>query len=105
LVLLISLGRNLLKISKVREGIEKIYRRVDKLEKEKRQLEKRAEEAKRPESIEREIRNKLGLTREGEIIVVLPESKILKKLVPEIPQEDESLPAPIWKRWARLFGI
>lgn len=103
--LAVSLVRNILKISEVKKRVEKIRSRVAKLEEENQELEGRVGETKSQEYLEKQLRDKLGLTKEGETVVVLPDAETLKKLVLEIPQEEETLPDPNWKRWARLFGL
>ncbi|MDP3994252.1 MAG: hypothetical protein Q8P91_00270, partial [bacterium] len=62
-------------------------------------------EAKKQEYIEKQLRDKLGLSKEGETIVVLPDADTLRKLVPPIPGEEEILPDPNWKKWLKLFNF
>lgn len=97
--------RNLFKTKEIKKRIEKIRGRITKLEDEKEELENQLNEAKSQEYLEKQLRDKLGLSREGETIVVLPDAEILKKFVPEMPQEEETLPDPVWRKWARLFGL
>lgn len=57
-----------------------------------------------PEYVEREVRDKLGLAREGEVIVVLPDEHVLRKLAPrEEPEFSLEETLPIWRQWMRLF--
>jgi hypothetical protein len=41
--------------------------------------------------------------KEGEVIVVLPDEDILRKLAPLLPTEENTLPEPNWKKWEKLF--
>lgn len=85
--------------------MERIKGRVEKLQKENEELQLKIEEAKKQEYIEKQLRDKLGLSKEGEIIVVLPDADTLRKLVPPIPEEEEILPDPNWKKWLKVFDV
>ena len=56
-----------------------------------------------PNFIEKQVRDKLGLGKEGEAIVVLPDAEVLRKLAPQRQSEVDILPDPNWKKWAKLF--
>ena len=103
LLLILSLVRNILKTSEAKKKIEKERIRVENLKKENEELEKKLQETSGVEFTEKQLRDKLGLAKEGEIVVVLPEEKVLENLVPKIPEEEETLPDPIWKKWLKLF--
>jgi cell division protein FtsB len=103
ILLIASLIRNILKISEAKEKIEKERIKVEKLKGENEELEKKLQETSGIEFMEKQLRDKLGLAKEGEIVVVLPEEKVLEQLVPNLPEEEETLPDPIWKRWLKLF--
>jgi cell division protein FtsB len=103
LLLIISLVRNILKISEVKNKIEKERNRVENFKKENEELERKLTETSGVEFIEKQLRDKLGLAKEGEIVVVLPDEKVLEQLVPKVPEEEETLPDPIWKKWLKLF--
>jgi len=105
IVFALSLVKNIARIKNAQIRVEKMKERVDKLQKEKEELQIKVEEAKKQEYIEKQLRDKLGLSKEGETIVVLPDADTLRKLVPPIPEEEETLPDPNWKKWAQLFGI
>jgi cell division protein FtsB len=77
--------------------------KLSKIEADNAKLESELLMAKSPDFIEREVRNKLGLARENEAIVVLPDAETLKKLAPDIKNDTESLPDPNWKKWTKLF--
>jgi len=91
-----------------------IYKRAqDKLSNAETQLGEEQEEQKAlmeelrvttsHEFRERQARDKLGLAREGEIILVLPEDEVIRKLVSEPEENDFVLPEQNWKRWLELF--
>ena len=105
IVFALSLAKNIARIKNAQVRVERMKERVEKLQKEKEELQVKVEEAKKQEYIEKQLRDKLGLSKEGETIVVLPDTDTLRKLVLPIPEEEETLPDPNWKKWAQLFGI
>ena len=63
-----------------------------------RQLQEDLREATSPAFIEAAARDKLGLVREGETVVIMDTSQILNPNNQNNPQE-----LPPWKQWWRLF--
>ena len=103
IMLFLSLLRNIAKTRKASNTILEKEARVNKLRQDNEALEKKITEMKSPEYIERQIRDNLGLTKEGEIVIVLPDSETLKSLAPVTEEEEEILPDPNWKKWLKLF--
>ena len=99
----LSLIRNIIKISQAGKRIEEESRKVSKLEEENTELKKEIGEVSSEDYIEKELRDKLGLTKEGETIMVLPDESVIKSLAPKPEKEEETLPDPNWKRWLKLF--
>ena len=104
-VLLLSLAKNVLKINKANQKIEEAEEKVAKLKKENAELEDRLSQVQSEAYIEQQLRDKLGLAKEGEIVVVLPDEETLRKLAPKPVEEEETLPDPNWKRWIHLFDF
>jgi len=53
---------------------------------------------------EKQARDKLGLARDSDVVIVLPGEDLLRRLSPRIAiQEDIKLPEPNWKKWIGLF--
>jgi cell division protein FtsB len=102
-LLIVSLGRNITKTIDVQKRIEKKQKEIEKLEDRNVELKQELEILTSNEYAEKQLRDKLGLAKEGEYVVILPEEDILRKLVPEKKEEQESLPDPIWKKWFDLF--
>ena len=98
-----SLFRNILKINEAKNRIQREKEKVIKLEGEGRVLEEELKKMQGNEYLETQLRDKLGLAKKGESVVILPDPETLKKLVPEIPDEKDVLPKPIWQRWLDLF--
>lgn len=105
LALTLSLYRSISRIGRANLGIEEAQERVDKLEKGNQELEEKIREVRNVEFVEKQLRDKLGLAKEGEIVIVLPEDEVLRKLAPKIEEEEEVLPDPNWKRWVKLFDL
>ena len=103
LLALLSLVRNVLKISQSKEKIRESQERVEELKRESERLAKEIEKVQSEVYIEKQLRDKLGLVKEGEIVVVLPDDEVLRKLAPNIPEEEDILPDPNWKKWLKLF--
>lgn len=101
----LSLFRNILKINEAKNRIEGEKEKIVKLEEEGRILEEELRKMQGNEFLERQLRDKLGLAKKGESVVILPDQEILKSLVPEIPDEKDYLPDPIYVKWLKLFDI
>ncbi len=103
LILSLSLTRNISRVKQTALLVAKEEEKVRALEKEKEELEKKLQEAQSEEFVEKQLRDKLGLAKEGEIIVVLPEDDVVRKFAPKYEEEEETLPDPNWKKWLKLF--
>ena len=105
LLLTISLVRNILRVSQAGDREKIVGGRVENLKEENEKLKNELEKIESEAYVEFQARDKLGLAKEGEIIVVLPDDEILRKIAPLIEEEEESLPDPTWKKWIHLFGF
>jgi cell division protein FtsB len=105
LLFVAPLVRNIVRVRQAGEKIGEAEKKVEKLRQENEELKDRLEVVKKDVFVEKQARDKLGLAKEGEIIVVLPEEEILRKLAPRHEEEEETLPDPNWKKWAQLFGL
>jgi cell division protein DivIC len=73
------------------------------LENRNKQLKEQLKEAKSKEYIEREARDKLGLVREGETMVVIPDEKLNSVL--GISKTESQPRLPNWQGWLNLFFL
>ncbi|KKQ53081.1 hypothetical protein A2865_04295 [Candidatus Woesebacteria bacterium RIFCSPHIGHO2_01_FULL_39_17] len=103
LILSLSLFRSISKTKQNALLIKKERDRVEALSKEKQRLEEELQKVHSEEYIEKQLRDKLGLAKEGEIIVILPEDSVVRKFAPKVEEEEEVLPDPNWKKWLQLF--
>lgn len=101
----LSLFRNILKVNEVKNRIQNEKEKVIKLEEEGKILEEELKKMQGNEFLESQLRDKLGLAKKGESVVILPDPETLKSLVPEIPDEKDYLPDPIYVKWLKLFDI
>lgn len=103
LLMFVSLIRNILRVVESNKRIEKAQDQVERLKKENEELEEKLAVTKSEGYIEKQLRDKLGLAKEGEIVIVLPDEKILETLAPKLEEEGETLPDPNWKKWLKIF--
>ena len=103
IIVAISLVRNIIRAINIKDRIKTEEVKVEVLRKEKEELEKKVAEAESDAYIEKQLRDKLGLAKEGEIVLILPEDEILRKIAPVIQEETDFLPDPTWKKWLKLF--
>lgn len=105
LVFGLSLVRSVSRVNQANRRIEVAKDKVTSLKNESKTLEEELKVMQSDAYLQAQLRNKLGLAREGETIIILPDPESLRGLVPQIPEEEDILPDPIWKRWAKLFGV
>lgn len=102
-LLFFALFRNVSKMKDAEKKIQEAQKRVESLTEEKKELTEKLEEVNTRFYLEKQLRDQLGLAREDETVVVLPEGDILAKLAPQYHEEEETLPDPNWKKWYKLF--
>lgn len=100
---LVSLVRNVLKITEAKKSIDEARASVSKLTKENSDLKEKLLAVQSESYTEKQLRDKLGMAKEGETIVVLPDKEAIRQIAPKVEEEEEVLPDPIWRRWLKLF--
>jgi cell division protein FtsB len=84
----------------VKKEVAEMKTNIERLNKEKSNLEDKKNYYQTEEFIRREAREKLGLTKNNELVLVLPE-------LPELPGQQKgkviSPDSPVWKQWWDLF--
>jgi len=98
-----SLIRSLKKHVQTEDLVKRTWDKIEKAKKDNEELEKQLKFVESEKYIEEQIRNKLGMVKEGEIVLVLPDKETLKKLAPNMPEEKDFKPLPNWKKWMNLF--
>lgn len=99
----ISLIGNVIQIQRGKERLEKTREEIANLESEQEKLLQEIGYVESEVYFETQIRDSLGLSKEGEIVVVLPDEEILRLLAPKIHEEPEFLPKENWEKWRDLF--
>lgn len=83
------------------ERLSKEAEQVYKLEAQNKELKKKLTEIKSPQFIEEQARNKLGLGKKGETLVIIPQDKINQIL--GTSQSAQEVRLPNWLGWLKVF--
>lgn len=98
LSLIVNLTRQIIKLWRVGSTVEKKSQELVLLESRHEELKEILKRVRDPEFIEKEAREKLGLGREGEMMVILPPL--------EVSVQDSTEPTrqlANWEKWWQLF--
>lgn len=105
ILLVLIIAYNLLKqiIDAVRSGdrLSSQAESVYKLEAKNRQLKKKLSDIQSPQFIEEEARNKLGMGKPGETVIIIPEETL--KLMLESSSSAQPVRLPNYIGWFRVF--
>lgn len=102
-ILLASTVKNISKAVGVRKQVQNERERVQKMEDDNTKLQTQIAQVQGQDYIDKQIRDKLGLTKEGETVVILPDENVVISLAPPATTDVETLPDPNWKKWKNLF--
>lgn len=72
--------------------------RLGKLKKKNEELQKQYEESRQLDFIEKQAREKLNMSREGEVVVILPK-------LTSIPTPTPTPYREIWQQWLKVLGF
>lgn len=97
LVLAIKLGWGVVRLWKTGGLVEEAKREVSDLKKENATLQERLVYVNSPEFVEKEARDKLGLGKEGETILVIPDQNKVQSSRIKVQNEAN------WKKWWDLY--
>ena len=101
LVVAYNLIAQIMDATKSGERLSAAADEVNKLEVKNKALKEKLSQIQSPQFIEEEVRNKLGFTKKGETIVVIPEEKI--KLVLGASSSAAAVRLPNWLGWFKIF--
>lgn len=104
LIVLVVIYNLVSQISDALKSGERLSRQAEevyKLEAKNKELKKKLSEIKSPQFIEEEARNKLGLAKEGETLVIIPDEKIKEILGATDSAQEQRLPN--WLGWLKVF--
>ena len=102
-ILVFSLVKNVLKAKNAASNIAESKRKVAELRRENDELGKEIDSVESAFFLEKQARDKLGLAKEGEMVIILPDEETLKKAFPNKEDQKDELPLPNWKQWLKLF--
>lgn len=105
ILLSISLFKGVSRIRRAEDKISQTRDKIEKLEKENQELEVDLGLTENETYLEKQLRDGLGYAKENEIVIVLPDEEILRKLAPRLEVEQEDLPKKNWEKWAEVFEI
>ncbi|OGD93629.1 hypothetical protein A2697_04200 [Candidatus Curtissbacteria bacterium RIFCSPHIGHO2_01_FULL_41_44] len=80
------------------QEVEEAEKRLENLKKENENLKKEFEYKKSNDFAEGEIRNKLGLVKEGEVVVIVPREEVERR-----KETGNQRELPNWQKWRNLF--
>ncbi len=103
LAVCVNFVRTMKRLSIVSDEMDKLKGDVASLETEKKKLIAETREAETPEYVEKQLREKLGLGKEGEVIYVLPKTEITPSDQVTDSEQEERLEN--WQLWAIKFGF
>jgi cell division protein FtsB len=103
IVVIFSLVRSLLGYLKLDDRFLVAETEVEKLEEENRSLGVTLYEEDRDFVMEKELRDSLGFSRQGEVVVVLPDGLVDKTIEERKQEEVNEEQLPNWKNWWDLF--
>lgn len=99
ILLVVNSAKRLLTFRTTTEKVQEAENRLEQLKEENKKLQEQREYTKSDEFREKEIRDKLGLAKEGEAVVVLPKDDSRES------KENSKKPSgvPNYKKWWNLF--
>lgn len=97
LILIVTLSRSVYNLWQRRDIVSQRARELARQKAENQRLKQKLSEVQTPEFVERQAREKLGLVKPGEVVVLVPKT--------EAGSEDQTAtqPLPNWQKWWRLF--
>lgn len=96
-----SLVQQILSLWKSEERIRIAQEEVEKARQESEKLAERLKYVRSEEFVEKEARDKLGMGKEGETVVVVPKDLIEKEV--EKAEKEEPEKVPNWRLWKEAF--
>jgi cell division protein FtsB len=106
ILVVISLFNNFSKLRKAEKKMEERQKYLDELRKENESIKNRLNEITSDRYIEKQLRDNLSMSKEGEIVVVLPEKETLMDLVPRKETKSSVEKSfPNWRKWLSYFNF
>lgn len=103
IILIISLVQGIGKSRRARERVDSLVAVRNELGEERRELLKRLEYVQGEDYLERIAREELGLAKEGEVVVIMPEIDGRVGVEGELGDQIEE--KANWRKWLDVFGV
>ncbi len=97
LIVIVNISRTIYRLWQKGHIVEERQSYLTDLKQKHSQLEVKLGEVQSPQYIERQAREKLNLQREGEVVVVLPQTKTEEAVTLQVKTEAN------WQKWWKLF--
>lgn len=97
LLLIVNLTRSISRLVRSWEKLDQVKKETAMIEKKNEELRVKLQEVQSQEFIEKIARDKLGLAKVGETVVILP------SIEPEATKSATETNLPNWQKWRRLF--
>ena len=98
IVLVVNSSKRILNLRTTSQQVKESEAQLENLRKDNEKLKEELKYKKSNEFAEKEIRDKLGLAREGEAVVILP-----KEEDQQVTIDRQQLTKPNWRKWRDLF--
>lgn len=98
---IVNLTRSINELLHAGDRIKEIEYQVNQLKQRNNQLKKQLAEVQSPQYLEKIARDKLGLAKEGETVVILPQNSSIESRQTSSAEVEKNLPN--WQKWRRLF--
>ncbi|OGV93810.1 hypothetical protein A3B57_03485 [Microgenomates group bacterium RIFCSPLOWO2_01_FULL_47_10] len=99
----VGLAKNLIGFSTIKNRFMEAQQQVDVLETEKKQFEAQLQPEDQAFIEEEQLRNGLGLAREGETVVIIPKEVLEKNLQELQTGKTKAEEKANWQKWVALF--
>lgn len=100
LIVIYNLLTQIMEATKSGERLSQAAEVVYKLETKNKALKQQLAQVQSPQSLEEIARNKLGLSKKGETVVVIPDNKLKEVLG---ASQSAQIKLPNWLGWLRVF--
>ena len=101
--MIISLSRSVVDLWGRRNIVEQEQKRLSELEKKHEELVKKHDLVQTPAFIEREARDRLGMAKEGDTVILMDQSSVGKSSSQKTTEYGFSEELPNWKQWWGVF--
>ena len=101
ILMVVSLSRSIMSLWGKYDIVKDRERELVREQEKNTRLKAEFEQVQSPEFIEREAREKLGMVKEGEAVVLMPQHQ--SSVISHQSSEERKEDMPSWKKWWRLF--